>query len=282
MLNYVLLGGIGLLALASFVWSIISTHIPPKCIHGIRGGKSMSNEKCKCPECEKARILLIERTQKQQIRQESEKLYVELRNEAWNRYKARLPYRVSSIDKMTGFAFEDYCAKLLKRMGYSVIQTKKTGDGGKDAFAYMENKKFLVECKHYSGDQKITRPHLQKLFAAMNEEHADGGIFIATCAYSQEALAYGEKYGIWTIDREKLLSLATECETESDHELSYTLCCPICGEKVNFLFFGDANTKECSKGHTVPCMFSKKPLYYYNPSESDLQIDYYPYTERTN
>ena len=81
-------------------------------------------------------------------------------------------------------------------MGYKVSLTKKTGDGGKDAFAWKDNQKYLVECKRYSGDQKIDRPKLQKLFAAMNEEQVTEGIFMATCSYTKDALAYGEKFHI--------------------------------------------------------------------------------------
>ena len=33
---------------------------------------------------------------------------------------------------MDPFKFEDYIAAIYKKLGYSVEQTKKTGDGGKD------------------------------------------------------------------------------------------------------------------------------------------------------
>ena len=251
--------------LVVWIYSLYDNRKRRSCKHGVLDGKKQIDGICKCSICEAERQASIRQKQEYELSQASFKKYHDMKNRAWERYKARLPYRESSIDRMTGFKFEDYCAKLLKRMGYNVVQTKKTGDGGKDAYAWKDGKKYLVECKHYQGDKKIDRPKLQKLFAAMNEEEADGGIFMATCYYSKEALEYGNKYRIQTINRDQLLELAGDNLVKEDTDTIYSLCCPVCGEIVEFDFFGDKMFKQCSKGHEVPSMFSKKKIYCYNP-----------------
>jgi len=55
------------------------------------------------------------------------------------------------VPTMSGYEFEEYCAKLLKSNGFSKIQiTPKTGDFGADIIAYKEEMKYAIQCKFYS------------------------------------------------------------------------------------------------------------------------------------
>ena len=71
---------------------------------------------------------------------------------------------------------------------------------------------------------------------------------------------------IRTIDRNELISLADDLITEEDHDITYILCCPVCGEEIQFKFFGDKMIKKCSNQHSVPSMFCKKDPSAYNQS----------------
>ena len=53
-----------------------------------------------------------------------------------------------------------------------------------------DRRKLLVECKHYDPDSRVGRPVLQKLFAAMTEEEADGGIFVTNGGFAKTAFEY--------------------------------------------------------------------------------------------
>ena len=156
---------------------------------------------------------------------------------------------------MSPQAFEDMIATLFRKMGYRVEQTPYSNDGGKDAIIYKNGKKYLVECKRYREEAAITRPHMQKLLAAMVEEDAEGGFFVASCRYTQEALDYGRKFNIETIDLSKLLMLLHRYNDSSPNSKCYKLTCEKCGKSVFFDLWDDVEYKKCLNGHLVQNAF---------------------------
>ena len=89
---------------------------------------------------------------------------------------------------MTWQQFEDAIAQLFRSLGYQVKQTPRSGDGGKDAILVKDGAKYALECKRYSEATPIGRPHLQKFFAAMHDEGADGGFYVNTGVFSRQAV----------------------------------------------------------------------------------------------
>lgn len=82
--------------------------------------------------------------------------------------KSVIEYRsLSDLKRMHPFKFEDYVAKLYKNMGYSVKQTKRTGDGGKDV----------------------------------------KGIYVTTSSFTNDAKSAANRIGIQMIDGNKLMSM---------------------------------------------------------------------------
>ncbi len=59
--------------------------------------------------------------------------------------------------QMAPLEFECAIAELFKRLGYEVIQTPFSNDGGKDAIARKDGKKYLIECKRYAPGNSIGR-----------------------------------------------------------------------------------------------------------------------------
>lgn len=161
------------------------------------------------------------------------------------------------IKSLSPKAFEDLTAALFRRMGYKVKQTPYSNDGGKDAFAEKNGIQYLIECKHYKEDAKISRPLLQKLYAAMNENHIQHGIYVATCSYTQTAIEYGQQFHIELIDISRLLSLLRKYYNPQTDE-RYEICCKECGEIVTFKLFDDTESKMCSRGHVVANVFCNK------------------------
>ena len=99
----------------------------------------------------------------------------------------------------------------------------------------------------------MSRPHLQKLFAAITEEKADGGIFVTTAAFTGDALEYGKKYGIETIDVNQLIELMKKAYPESkekDLQEGIRVMCA-CGDVVTFHPPDDTSKKFCKHGHEV-------------------------------
>jgi HJR/Mrr/RecB family endonuclease len=51
---------------------------------------------------------------------------------------------------LDGWEFEEEAAKVFRLNGYKAEVTKKTGDGGIDILMYKDDKKIIVQCKHYT------------------------------------------------------------------------------------------------------------------------------------
>lgn len=87
--------------------------------------------------------------------------------------------------------FEDLIAELLRNQGYTVEQTGRTRDGGKDIIALASNSllpaKYLVECKHNRKDRKIGVGVVRSFFDVITQERATGGIICASSYFTRDA-----------------------------------------------------------------------------------------------
>lgn len=213
------------------------------CEHGIAGGKT----KNLCDQC-KQKLLneLEEYNKKQNIKLKAIDLKA-IEKEKLKQFKYKdLDY----INSLSPQEFENYVTLLYRKLGYEVEQTPYTNDKGKDAIAYKNNVKYLIECKKYNKDKSIGRPMLQKFYAAMVEEKSKIGFFIATCSFTASAIEYGQKFGIELIDTEKLLNLIN-IAYPNNSELNYVNCmCFECGEIIQ-IAINDHETHHCSNGHPI-------------------------------
>ena len=232
-----------------------------KCPHGKFRGKEINKQtgQTKCPICQAE---INERLRQQQIIQAQQQIRQKYREQYYHdlaiaeeKRKSALMPDGKSIHDITPKAFEDLIANLFQKLGYKVKQTPYTNDGGKDAIIYKDGKKYLVECKRYEANQKIDRPKMQKLYAAMCEEHAAGGFFVASCQYTQTALDYGKKFRIETIGLDQLLTLLNQNNDSSSDSNLYKLTCRDCGESVFFTLWNDIEYKTCPNGHSIKNVF---------------------------
>ncbi|MBB5337659.1 restriction endonuclease [Pectinatus brassicae] len=84
--------------------------------------------------------------------------------------------------------FEEYIANMFRGLGYSVMLTPETNDGGKDIIIRKNHVTTYVECKHWNSDASIGRPELQKLAGAAALDSITNVIFISTCDFAQTTL----------------------------------------------------------------------------------------------
>lgn len=96
--------------------------------------------------------------------------------------------------------FEHLCAEILQNLGGHVRITPPVKDGGYDLDIWYQSHRYLAECKCYMPENKIGRPHLQKLVGANAVEHADGLIFITTSSYTDDAKEYARQVGMRLVD----------------------------------------------------------------------------------
>jgi HJR/Mrr/RecB family endonuclease len=121
--------------------------------------------------------------------------------------KSGIEYRsLSDLKRMHPFKFEDYIAKLYKNMGYSVKQTKRTGDGGKDIIATKNGQTYFVECKRYSDPVNV---HKMRDFvgACVLGGKDIKGIYVTTSSFTNDAKSAANRIGIKMIDGNKLMSM---------------------------------------------------------------------------
>lgn len=121
--------------------------------------------------------------------------------------KFGIEYRsLSDLKRMHPFKFEDYIAKLYKNMGYSVKQTKRTGDGGKDMIATKNGQTYFVECKRYSDPVNV---HKMRDFvgACVLGGKDIKGIYVTTSSFTNDAKSAANRIGIQMIDGNKLMSM---------------------------------------------------------------------------
>lgn len=121
--------------------------------------------------------------------------------------KSTIEYRsLSDLKRMHPFKFEDYVAKLYKNMGYSVKQTKRTGDGGKDIVATKNGQTYFVECKRYSDPINV---HKMRDFvgACVLGGKDVKGIYVTTSSFTNDAKSAANRIGIQMIDGNKLMSM---------------------------------------------------------------------------
>jgi hypothetical protein len=142
-------------------------------------------------------------------------------------------------------------ADMFRRLGYLVEQTPYSNDHGKDAIAYKNNKKYLIECKRYDKDNKVGRPQLQKFFAAIHEEKAVKGFFITTSFFAETAYEYAKDNKIELINGTRLVEGMRKAYPESNDDTVQVMCLE-CGDFVIFnIDQGNGQRKYCKNKHIV-------------------------------
>jgi len=110
--------------------------------------------------------------------------------------------------------FEELIADLFEKKGYKVKLTPSTRDGGKDIYAekrdlFNNSYLYAIECKKYSPENKVGRPHVQKLLGVVEAEKLSGGIIATTSFFTKDALNFRETmmHRIFLNDYYDLMSL---------------------------------------------------------------------------
>jgi HJR/Mrr/RecB family endonuclease len=116
---------------------------------------------------------------------------------------------VSSLEelrRLDPYEFEKVVGDYFRDCGYTVQQTKRTGDGGKDLIMYKNGQTYYVEVKRYGKGNPVSRPLIQKLVGACHPVGAKG-IFITTSRFTKEAIAEAHRSGIQLIDGDQFIRL---------------------------------------------------------------------------
>lgn len=80
--------------------------------------------------------------------------------------------------------------------------TKQTRDGGKDIIAVSSRLdipvKYIVECKRYIYERKVSIEYVQRLLGVKVSESANKAILVTTSQFTRDAIAFANRH-LWDL-----------------------------------------------------------------------------------
>ncbi|MFH1857291.1 MAG: restriction endonuclease, partial [Candidatus Omnitrophota bacterium] len=182
-------------------------------------------------EKEKRKQIKEENKKQQEIRNEFEKV----KSEEFKKVVNTLSQTSESVLSLGPYEFENLCAEMFDKLGYSVQQTSFSSDGGFDGLLIKGGVKYIYECKKFDVNRKIGRPMMQKFRAAMHDTNTEKGYFITTGQFSQTAVEYALKNKIILIDLTELMVLMQKAFGKGKETIkSIRTVCLKCGRTIEF------------------------------------------------
>ena len=122
--------------------------------------------------------------------------------------KIGFPDSFTSKEDMDGFKFESFVAGLLKMNHFTDVQvTKKSGDYGIDIIAYLNDEKYAIQCKYYSG--KVGNDSVQQAYSGKAIYGADKAVVVTNSFFTESAIISAKTTSVILWDRKGLDKLKT-------------------------------------------------------------------------
>ncbi|HMJ08807.1 MAG TPA: restriction endonuclease [Pyrinomonadaceae bacterium] len=112
---------------------------------------------------------------------------------------------INSLDRLSGLEFEQFLSNLFERMGYTVEQTRITGDQGADLVAVKFGERTVVQAKRFGGS--VGNKAVQEVVAAKALYKADKAIVVTNNFFTTPAQELAKANAVELIDREALSRL---------------------------------------------------------------------------
>jgi hypothetical protein len=114
-------------------------------------------------------------------------------NEELIRYLASHPRILPSLDPRL---FEELIGELFRDLGYEIIVTPQSRDGGVDIRAIQKSSVgtvlYLIECKRYGPERPVGVDIVRKLYGVVAAEHASCGILATTSYFTADAKEFAK------------------------------------------------------------------------------------------
>lgn len=113
---------------------------------------------------------------------------------------------LEKVDGMDGHAFENWCAELLKKNGFTDVEvTPGSRDQGVDVLAVKGGIYYAIQCKCYSSD--LGNTPIQEVYAGKEMYNCQVGVVMTNRHFTAGAKRLAEKTRILLWDRNKLVEL---------------------------------------------------------------------------
>jgi len=104
------------------------------------------------------------------------------------------------LGKLSWQEFERLIHAFFERRGFRVTDRGgRVADGGVDLELERNGKRFLVQCKHWRS-RKVGVPAVRELYGVVSARQVDGGFFVTSSAFTDEALYFARNLPIELID----------------------------------------------------------------------------------
>ena len=108
-------------------------------------------------------------------------------------------------ENMSGDEYENYCKYILKKRGWIVELTPKSGDQGVDLIATKEYLKVCIQCKRYS--KPVGNKAVQEIFTGKQFYGGSHGVLVSNAGFTKSAKSLASKTGIILLSDENLMNL---------------------------------------------------------------------------
>jgi restriction system protein len=141
-----------------------------------------------------------------------------------------------AIAGITWHQFEVLVATAFRRIGYRVGERGGLApDGGVDLVLYEDDKKTLVQCKHWKKKQ-VGVDVVRQLCGVMTAERAVAGIVVTGGSFTTEAQAFAARTGIDLVNGESLQTLLSyargEVARDALPQAPRAPQCPLCAKPM--------------------------------------------------
>ncbi|MFC4305776.1 restriction endonuclease [Cohnella boryungensis] len=129
---------------------------------------------------------------------------------------------IQTIDKLDGFAFEEFMASFFRRIGYNVQLTPASGDDGLDLIISRKGTKIGVQCKRYKN--KVNNSAIQEAYSGKDFYDCDEALVVTNSWFTEPARNLAEKLNVALWDRTVLikeLSIIQEDLSWNDYMSQY-------------------------------------------------------------
>jgi restriction system protein len=152
----------------------------------------------------------------------------------WRRFIDRRTFDATDDPAgLTWSQFERLMAEFYRRKGATVTpRGGPMGDGGVDLnLTYPSGERLIVQCKHWKHRHVGVKP-LRELWGVLDDEKADGAIFVTSGAFTADALAFARGKRLELIDGPKLRGMMAEVKgthaATSVAEVAPAASAPLC------------------------------------------------------
>lgn len=116
--------------------------------------------------------------------------------------------RVSDVDSMTGHAFEQYVADILRSRGFQTRVTKGSGDSGVDVIASKGNVRYAIQCKRYA--QPVSRRAVSDAVAGIAFYKCTAAMVVTNSHFTPGAVSLAQSNNCILVDRDALAGWISE------------------------------------------------------------------------